>query len=79
MVDKTTHDDYIRVYKDFVDTINHKEDIIHAMTIYIARNSKKINDICKYKEKGLKCNYINCEKCIRNYFEEIEYGRLQEK
>ena len=49
MVDKTTHDDYIRVYKDFVDTINHKEDIIHAMTIYIARNSKKINDICKYK------------------------------
>lgn len=73
MVDKTTHDDYIRLYKELINRIEHKENVIEAMTIYIAKYSKKLPNICKNSE-DYKCNHKKCEKCVRNYFEEKKYG-----
>ena len=73
MVDKTTHDDYIRLYKELINRIEHKENVIEAMTIYIAKHSNKLPNICKV-DKDYKCNHKNCKKCVRNYFEEKKYG-----
>lgn len=73
MVDKTTHDDYIRIYKELVNQIERKEDMIEAMTKYIARHCKKISPICKKSKRGesnFKCNYRRCIRCVREYFEE---------
>ena len=73
MVDKTTHDDYIRIYKELIDIVEHKENMIEAMTLYIAKHTKKLKYICK-PNKNFNCDYTQCKKCIRNYFEEKKYG-----
>jgi hypothetical protein len=68
MVNKEVHDEYIRIYNELIDTINHKEDMIQAMTLYIAKYAKKVPSICKVN-KGFNCNYRKCKECVRNYFE----------
>lgn len=73
MIDKTTHDDYMRLYKELVNRIEHKENMIEAMVSYIAKYSKKLPNICKGND-DFKCNYKGCKKCVRNYFEEKKYG-----
>ena len=72
MIDKTTHDDYIKLCKELVNRIEHKENMIEAMTSYIIKYSKKINPIC-YKSGICKCKnkrHKRCAKCIREFFEE---------
>lgn len=71
VVDKTTHDDYIKLYKELIDNIGRKDEIIEAMTNYIARHNKKPKGICK-KLVGCKCEYKKCAKCVREYFEGIK-------
>lgn len=69
MVNRATHNDYIKLYKELVEEMNHKEDMIEQMTQYIAKYAKKNYNMCKNNETT-KCNYKKCEKCVRKYFEE---------
>ena len=62
------HDEYIKLYKELIDRINQKEDIIEAMTYYIARFAKKNYEMCK-NSTTTKCTYKKCKDCVRNYFE----------
>lgn len=72
MVDKSTNDDYIRLYKELVDRINDKEDIIERMTEYIAKYARKTENICINCKAG-RCNTKRCKESIRNYFEEEKW------
>lgn len=67
-VEKSVHDEYMALYKELIDRINQKEDIIQAMTYYIARYAKKNYEMCK-DGKTEKCTYKKCRECVRNYFE----------
>ena len=68
MIDKATHDDYIKLYNELVDRNNQKEDIIQEMTNYIAKYARKNPSMCK-NNKSDKCNINKCKKCVREYFE----------
>ena len=68
MVDKTTHDDYIKLYKELVDRVIQKEEIIELMTKYIANFATNNYNICS-DDKKEQCNHDKCEKCVRDYFE----------
>lgn len=68
MVDKTTHDDYIKLYKELVNRVNQKEDIIQEMTEYIAKYGKKTDLMCDICDTT-KCNIKKCRTAIRKYFE----------
>lgn len=68
MVDKTTHDDYIRIYKELIERLSQKEDTIEKMVNYIAKNAKKTNEICN-GNFSIECNIWKCKKCVRKYFE----------
>lgn len=59
-------DDYIRLYKELINRINQKEDVIEKMTRYIVKNAKKNNNMCK--RKGI-CSEKNCMICVREYFD----------
>ena len=63
------HQQYMDLYNDMVDRIIYKEIIIERMTKYISRNAEKTKSMCVNKKNIKTCNYKECEKCIRNYFE----------
>lgn len=70
LIEKETHDDYMRLYKELIDRINKKEIMIEEMNEYIARYGKKTKDICKNCEAN-KCNVLKCRKQVRIYFEGV--------
>jgi hypothetical protein len=69
MIDNKTHDEYMKLYKELVDRLVDKEEVIEKMANYIAKYARKTSKICSIC-RAEKCNTRACDKYVRKYFEE---------